>query len=583
MEWFSFVGYSLSVDVLLMTLIGLLIIFYLHRTYRERFLSLIKGAPIAVFIVDCQNGEILDASRKAIQLLSLRRVGKRFLLPSLMSQKKFLTILEDAQHDPFQYWNISEHNQQPLHFSFISTISNGQKVWVVYVSPYSGNMDHNKNTSLAFQALNSLSEQVFIKDLDGNVLATNRAYDRFWYQREQEGIGMETVVITDGRKSQQRWTSTPDGESCLLETHFTPLIAQDGKVTAVVGISHDVSDCYYTQQSYSDEVDKRHTMALDLARSETLLQSILHASPDPIAMFNQNRIHEACNQAYADSLGIVKTEDIIGHRLDEILPEDTVSRFIETDLEVLEKKQTIRFIDRISSVGENPTWYDVLKAPYIEPYTGNTGCLLIARDVTEHFLIKQKLAEANAELERLSYFDQKLKISNRRYFDDQLHAVWRLHLRQQSPLTVMVCKIDFLNSYQEHYGTQVCSDGLTQIAAAFESVIQRGADLVASNGDDEFMFLLPETEAPACLFLANKIHQTMKALAIECDPPLNSKYLTVSIGVASGIPKKGITPTSIVDAAYEALELAEKNGRNQTQVNYQYLSLNGSSGANNPL
>lgn len=581
MEWFSFLGHSLLIDIFII-LIGLLTIFYLHKTHRDRFLSLVKDAPTAIFIVDCQSGEIVDASRKAIQLLSLRRVGKRFLLPSLISPQKLLTTLDAAQHDPYQNWDISDYNKLKLHFSLNSAVTNGQKVWVVYVSFHNVNMNHDKNTSLAFQALNSLCEQVFIKDLDGKVLATNRAYDRFWYQREQEGVALESVSIAEGRVSQQRWTATPDGDSCLLETHFTPLIDEDGKATAVVGISHDVSDWYYTQQSYSNEVDKRHIMELDLAKSESLLQSILHASPDPIAMFNQNRIHEACNQAYADSLGIVTTEDIVGHRLDDILPEEIVERFKESDLEVLEKNQTLRFIDQVANVDGKSTWYDVLKAPYVEPFTGNTGCLLIARDVTEQFIIKQQLAEANAELERLSYFDQTLQISNRRHFDEQLQAVWRLHLRQQSPLTVMICKIDFLGLHQPHHDLKVSSEVLINIASAFENVIQRGADLVASNGNDEFIFLLPETEAPACLLVADKIHQAMKILAIKNESSPISECLTVSIGVASGIPKKDLESISIVDAACEALKLAEQKGRNQTQVNHQYSSLHGSLGAHIP-
>ncbi|MCF7355192.1 PAS domain-containing protein [Vibrio sp. CK2-1] len=577
MEWFSLLEHTFVLDALVI-LLFLIVIYYFHHTRRTGLVFSIKDAPTAIFLVEADTGVVVDANRKAMQQLSIRQVGLRFLLPARVSSQQLLSILDAARMNPHQEWEVSDTNKPSIHLTQHSARYRGRNTLVVHATK-SQYVERDNNLPLTLEALNCLSEHIFIKGVDGEMLFTNRAYERFWLNREQEGVAAEDINIIRGTSSYPRWTTDPNGDNCLLETHLTPIISEDGSVKAVIGISHDVSDWYYTQQSYSDEMDKRRTIELDLARSETLLQSILRASPDPIAMFNQNRIHEACNQAYADSLGIAKTEDIIGHSLDEILPPQIAQRFSATDTKVLEEKQTLRFIDKVKNIDGKPTWYDVLKAPYTEPFTGNTGALVIARDVTEHFLVKQQLAKANEELQELSHFDQRLKISNTRHFYSQLQAVWRLQLRQQSPLTVMICHVNINQREQTHDTEQMDSELLVTIAEKFEEVIQRGADLLAvGEFDGEFLLLLPETQAPACLLVADKIHQTIAEFNTEHQTSLGSECFTVNVGVASGIPQKDLSSLSIVETARQALDAAKLGGNNQTQLKTLHSSLQARSG-----
>lgn len=577
MEWFSLLERSFALDALLI-LLFLVVLYYFHHTRRVGLVFSIKDAPTAIFLVEAHTGVVVDANRKAMQQLSIRQVGLRFLLPARISSQQLLSILDAARINPHQDWEISDTNKPSIHFTQHSAHYRGRKTLVVHATK-SQYVERDSNLPLILEALNCLSEHIFIKSVDGEMLFTNRAYDRFWLNRKNEGVAAEDINITNGAGSYPRWTTDPNGDSCLLETHLIPIISENDSVKAVIGISHDVSDWYYTQQSYSDEMDKRRVMELDLARSETLLQSILRASPDPIAVFNQNRIHEACNQAYADSLGIAKTEDIIGHSLDEVLPSQIAKRFAATDAKVLEEKQTLHFIDKVTNIDGEPTWYDVLKSPYTEPFTENTGCLLIARDVTEHFLVKQKLAKANEELQELSHFDQKLKIPNTRYFYSQLQAVWQLQLRQKSPLTVMICYVNINHCEQAHDREQTSPELLVVIAKTLKEVIQRGADLLAvGDFEGEFLLLLPETQAPACLLLADKIHQTIAQLNIEHGTSSVSECFSVNVGVASGIPRKDLSALSIVEAARQALDAAKLSGKNQTQLKTLHSSLQASSG-----
>ncbi|WP_105902197.1 diguanylate cyclase domain-containing protein [Vibrio gangliei] len=567
MDWLYLKGHGILVDIVFV-LLCLSVVYYFYFRNTKQVVALVKETPTAIFLVGCQDGEIVDANRMARQLLSIRRVGKRYLAPSLITPKILLAMIDKAKSSPLQDWSISEHHKIRVHFTFSQSIVDSKKVWAVHATLPQPIANLSQESLLSLQAFNALSQLVFLKDVDGNLVSTNSAYQRFWAHREMEGCGMMLLDNIESGFSNKRWTTTPAGDSCLLETHVTPVKSEGGKIIGSIGISYDVSDWFYMQQSCSDEIAKRQTMELDLKKSETLLQSILTASPYPIALMNQQRVHEACNQAYADSLGIASPDQIIGHSLEELLPQHLIERFEESDREVLEKGNTLRFIDMVKNIHGEPVWWDVLKAPYTEPFTGNTGCLVIARDVTEHIAAEQKLAKAYSEIERLCYFDTQLHLPNQRYFDSQLQAVWRLHLRQESPLTVMICHLDNLDSYQQQYGDESAQEVLSLAASALEQAIQRGADLLAVNEQNEFIFLLPETQMPACQLVVDKIHAAIDKLNIEFRHREREIKMTASLGVSSAIPLRHFEPEIMVTLAYQALNEAKQAGGNQTQVRF---------------
>ncbi len=154
------------------------------------------------------------------------------------------------------------------------------------------------------------------------------------------------------------------------------------------------------------------------------------------------RVYDACNQAYVDSLDIEFTpEQLIGKKIETVLPNHLKKRFVETDNLVLERGETLRYVDEILDKNGQPKWYDVVKSPYKDPSTGIKGVLLLARDVTERYLAKQQLEEMNQELAKLSFLDGLTQVANRRRFDEQLNTVWSLHRRQKNALTVILCDL----------------------------------------------------------------------------------------------------------------------------------------------
>ncbi|WCE30199.1 diguanylate cyclase domain-containing protein [Vibrio sp. SCSIO 43137] len=572
LEWFYLLGIELLVIV-----IALITVILIKQHYQNKFRKFIQDSPLAVMAIDESSGELLLSNRPAMQLLGVRLVGKKYCLPLTMtgSQLKevFFLVNGSSFKSYLSTWTISEHHSFTVEFTGRKMRYGTRWVWLLYaVKHLEAEPESDEvRTSLKITrtALDSLSELIYIRDNNGNIIDSNRSFDAFWRDREEESdILMQGVM--QGRKSQRRWTTDTAGRSCLLETSQTPLVSNDGDVLGALGISHDVTDWFKMQQDLREEMDRRKGTEMALAQREIILTSILESSPDVIALFNEERVYQACNQAYVDSMDIdMKPEQLIGKKIEDILPAHLKQRFIETDAKVLEQGETLRYIDEIMDKSGKPKWYDVVKSPYRDPSTGITGVLLLARDVTERYLTEQKLEEANQELARLSFVDGLTQVANRRRFDEQLDFVWNLHRREQNPLTVILCDIDFFKEFNDNYGHLKGDQALVDVANAFKATLTRTSDCVARYGGEEFAFILPNTNHNGAQIIASNIHLAVKKLAIAHEFSQVSDFVTVSIGVASFTPQKQESPELMLSHADDALYAAKKQGRNQTQYYYQ--------------
>ncbi|MBF0530866.1 MAG: diguanylate cyclase [Deltaproteobacteria bacterium] len=164
-------------------------------------------------------------------------------------------------------------------------------------------------------------------------------------------------------------------------------------------------------------------------------------------------------------------------------------------------------------------------------------------------------------LKKLSFLDGLTGILNRRYFDQSLDMEWRRSLRNGTPLSLIMMDIDFFKQYT--YGHTSGDDCLKKVASTLNKTIHRPADFVARYGGEEFVCLLPETERPGALFVAEKFQHSIKELAIPHTQSRVSTIITLSIGVETTIPNANNQPTDLIAAADQRLYEAKRSGRNR--------------------
>ncbi len=172
---------------------------------------------------------------------------------------------------------------------------------------------------------------------------------------------------------------------------------------------------------------------------------------------------------------------------------------------------------------------------------------------------QEQVIQANS----LATSDGLTKIANRRRFDDYLEQQWQRMAQSKSPLSILLCDIDFFKQYNDAYGHPAGDACLKQVVQALQSAIFRSPDLLARYGGEEFVAILPQTTAEQAMKVARRMHTAIANLKI---PHVGSQIgpdLTISIGVASVIPSTYYPASVLLDAADRQLYEAKHQGRNQ--------------------
>ena len=166
-------------------------------------------------------------------------------------------------------------------------------------------------------------------------------------------------------------------------------------------------------------------------------------------------------------------------------------------------------------------------------------------------------------LESLALLDGLTNIPNRRRFDEALEQEWKRSVRTGTPLSLIMSDIDFFKRYNDNYGHGMGDICLKQVATALAAAITRPSDLVARYGGEEFVALLPETDAEGARLIAERFRSNAEALQIPHERSDASRWVTVSVGVASLIPKAEDAFQELMKQADHMLYRAKELGRNR--------------------
>jgi len=177
----------------------------------------------------------------------------------------------------------------------------------------------------------------------------------------------------------------------------------------------------------------------------------------------------------------------------------------------------------------------------------------------------QELEEANSKLQKLSRIDGLTNIANRRFFDETLLQELSRMQRNNTPLTLILCDIDFFKKYNDQYGHQMGDSCLQQVAQCIHSSFTRTGDLVARYGGEEFAVILPNVDQAAAINLAENLRLAIKNLQIRHESSEIDNVLTLSIGVTTAIPDKDASVANYILAADKALYQAKASGRDNTR------------------
>lgn len=188
----------------------------------------------------------------------------------------------------------------------------------------------------------------------------------------------------------------------------------------------------------------------------------------------------------------------------------------------------------------------------------------------EHFmkLLKRAVEKINItlanialreELQRFSYEDELTGLKNRRFFSEVMEHEIAVAEQNQSPLSLLICDIDYFKTFNDTYGHPAGDAALKTLAALLEQFFHDG-NIVCRLGGEEFVVVIPKVKGEDCLQKAEQLRGAVEKTQIQYEGYL-LENITISIGISSW-PELTQDPRQLFQQTDSALYQAKENGRN---------------------
>jgi diguanylate cyclase (GGDEF)-like protein/putative nucleotidyltransferase with HDIG domain len=154
-------------------------------------------------------------------------------------------------------------------------------------------------------------------------------------------------------------------------------------------------------------------------------------------------------------------------------------------------------------------------------------------------------------------------LKTHRFFMEALSREWKRATRAGRSFSLVLMDLDRFKFVNDFYG-HLDGDLVLQRVAHILDENCRRSDVVARYGGDEFVILMPETDAEQSNQLATKLRSWLCA-----DPVLREKNVTSSFGVAT-FPLSGSTPQELIQVADASMYLSKHQGGNAVSTADKY-------------
>ncbi|HAX80173.1 MAG TPA: hypothetical protein DCY88_31135, partial [Cyanobacteria bacterium UBA11372] len=471
------------------------------------------------------------------------------------------------------------------------------------------------------QLAEHIREIFYLQDaIDPRMLYISPAYEQVWGRPCAElyanlNVWIETAIeedrdrvkklllVDDGKTNQieaEYRIQRPDGSIRWIRARAFPIYNDQGKVYRLAGIAEDITERKHGEavehqliESLRQQAEHQRLVGAiaQRIRQSLNLDKILNTTVAEVRQFLQND-RVTIYRFEPDGSGTVVVESvdptwvsILGRRIEGLSAAQGIKPYtkgrIHAVTDIYSAEIDACYVNLLESFqvkanlvvpilqGQNlwgllvaqhcanPRQWQDLEIDLLQQLATSVG---IAIQQSELY---QQLQTANLELQRQASLDGLTQLANRRRFDEYLNTEWLRHKREQQPLSLILFDADYFKLYNDTYGHLAGDDCLRQMAVAIAAVARRPADLVARYGGEEFAVVLPNTDAKGAMHIASTIRQAVWQLAIPHSKSMTSDRVTVSLGVASVVPIKTLSPQDLLNAADRALYTAKQLGRDR--------------------
>ena len=180
----------------------------------------------------------------------------------------------------------------------------------------------------------------------------------------------------------------------------------------------------------------------------------------------------------------------------------------------------------------------------------------VAESLLVQAISREELAADRDRFAREARIDRLTGLENRTSWDEQLAIEEARRGRYSRPVTIVSADLDNLKEVNDRDGHEA-GDRLIRLAAELLRRQARIADRVARVGGDEFLILMPETDAAGAARYLARVRASIRRIPVE-----EGMGLTLSLGAATAT--KGESLLDAVSRADSAMYVAKKRRARRT-------------------
>lgn len=284
---------------------------------------------------------------------------------------------------------------------------------------------------------------------------------------------------------------------------------------------------------------------------------------------------EAINPVLAGVIGRA-SDAVAGLELDAVVPPDYLAATLQHYRDCVASGEAMTYEETGGPAGTEPRHWQTLLVPASDESGRVEYILGISRDITALRRAEASLRDANEALEqRVVARTAELEHANRRLTDlathDELTRLYnRRHLfelaarefsraqRSGQPLAALMLDLDHFKEINDRFGHAAGDDVLRRLAIALQGAL-RQTDVIGRYGGEEFLVLLPDTDATE----AHRTAERLRACCAACEHCWQGRRIncTLSIGIAHFDPARDDRLDNLLQRADMALLRAKAAGR----------------------
>ncbi|MCT7992626.1 sensor domain-containing diguanylate cyclase [Laspinema olomoucense] len=457
--------------------------------------------------------------------------------------------------------------------------------------------------------MNDAGDAILLMDLEGNFLESNKKAEELLGYTKEELVTLHASQILPPEERERviamfaltakiggGWLPNTqvrqkDGETLWADISCS--VVQWGEGLKVQqAILRDITYRVHIEASLREQADRERLISAmqERIRQSLDLKEILQTTVVQVRQFLQcdrvaicrlssdctgEMVAESVNSEYCSILGLTIHDPLLVHK--DLPPQELGGIYqVEDITQAWVSESQVNFLTEVE-----------VKAMLMVPIVQSSGLwgLLIAHHcaaprrwqqseikllsqlatqvgiATQQSQLYEQLKEANQQLRQLATRDGLTLLSNRRHFNEYLEREWRQMERDRTPLSLILCDIDFFKPYNDTYGHQAGDECLKQVAVAIQKASQRPLDFVARYGGEEFAVILPDTDGNGALAVGENIRKAVKGLQVPHRASPTCGYITLSVGIATVTPGVESSLETLIQEADRALYRAKDQGR----------------------